>query len=103
MNSNYKNIHISNKFCEVVFSPNIENPFFQILVHIPKILHVNIEEDPVEIKKMYWNHVLVKLGERKNGQVQATLKTSTQYMCAIFMHMHMQNSLVSKSGRFLEL
>jgi hypothetical protein len=32
--------------------PNIKNVFYQILVNIPKILHVKNEEDPVENKKM---------------------------------------------------
>jgi hypothetical protein len=30
--------------------PNIKNLFYQILVNIPKILHVKNEEDPVEKK-----------------------------------------------------
>jgi hypothetical protein len=47
---------------------------------------------------------LAKLGERKNGQVQATVKTSR---CALFPYIcalkGSQNSLVSKSEKFLEL
>jgi hypothetical protein len=56
---------------------NIKNLFFQILVNISKILHVKNEEEPVENKKMARSDVLAKLGERKNGQVQVTPKTST--------------------------
>jgi hypothetical protein len=63
--------------------PNIKNLFYQILVIIFKILHVKNEEDPVENKKMARSDVLAKLGERKNGQVQATLKTSR---CAFFSY-----------------
>jgi hypothetical protein len=85
------------------FKPNIKNLFYQILVHIPKILHVKNEEAPVEDKKMAWSDFLAKLGERKNGQVQATPKTSR---CALFSYIcalkGSQNSLVSKS-EFLEL
>jgi hypothetical protein len=33
---------------------------------------VKNEKDPVENKKMARSDVLAKLGERKNGQVQAT-------------------------------
>jgi hypothetical protein len=55
--------------------PNIKNLFYQILVNIPKILHVKNEED-----------VLAKLGERKNGQVQATPKTSR---CALFSYVYL--------------
>jgi hypothetical protein len=66
--------------------PNIKNLFYQTLVNILKILHVKNEEDPVESKKMARSDVLAKLGERKNGQVQATLKTSSSalfsYICA---------------------
>jgi hypothetical protein len=40
--------------------PNIKNLFYQILVNIPKILHVRNEEDPVENKKwlgaMFWQN-----------------------------------------------
>jgi hypothetical protein len=40
--------------------PNIKNLFYQILVNIPKILHVKNEEDPVENKKwlgaMFWQN-----------------------------------------------
>jgi hypothetical protein len=86
------------------FKPNIKNLFNQILVNIPKILLVKNEEDPVENKKMARSDVLAKLGERKNGQVQATPKTSRcvlfSYICAL---KDSQNSLVSKSEKFLEL
>jgi hypothetical protein len=60
--------------------PNIKNLSYQILVNIPKI-HVKNEEDPVENKKMARSDVLAKLGERKNGQVQASPKTSR---CALY-------------------
>jgi hypothetical protein len=90
--------------CHGICKPNIKNLFYQILVNIPKILHVKNEEDPVENKKMARSDVLAKLSERKNGQVQATVKTSRcalfSYTCAI---KGSQNSLVSKSVRFLEL
>jgi hypothetical protein len=46
------------------------------------ILHVKNEEDPVENKKMARSDVLAKLGERKNGQVQATPKTSRCAQCS---------------------
>jgi hypothetical protein len=86
------------------FKPNIKNLFYQILVNIPKILHEQNEEDPVENKKMARSDVLAKLGERKNGQFQATPKTSRcalwSYICAL---KGSQNSLVSKSEKFLEL
>jgi hypothetical protein len=84
--------------------PNIKNLFYQILVNIPKILHVKNEEDPVENKKMAWSDVLAKLGERKNGQVQATPKTSRSalfsYICAL--KDSNQNSLVSKSEKLYQ-
>jgi hypothetical protein len=42
------------------FKPNIKNLFYQILVNIPKILHVKNEGDPVENKKwlgaMFWQN-----------------------------------------------
>jgi hypothetical protein len=86
------------------FKPNIKNQFYQILVNIPKILHVKNEEDPVENKKMARSDVLAKLGERKYGQVQATPKTNRfalfSYICAL---KRSQNSLVFKSEKFLEL
>jgi hypothetical protein len=86
------------------FKPNIKNMFYQILVNIPKILHVKNQEDPVENKKMVRSDVLAKLAERKNGQVQVTPKTSRcvlfSYICAL---KGSQNSLVSKSEKFLEL
>jgi hypothetical protein len=48
--------------------------------------------------------VLAKLGEQKNDRIQATIKTS---LCALFSCMcalkDSQNSLVSKSEKFLEL
>jgi hypothetical protein len=54
----------------------------QILVDTPKILHAKNEEATVENKKkMARSDVLVKMGERKNVKVQATLKTIT---CALF-------------------
>jgi hypothetical protein len=84
--------------------PNIKNLFYQILVNIPKILHVQNEEDPVENKKMARSDVLAKLGERKNGQVQATPNTSRCALCSkICAIKGSQNSLVSKSEKFLEL
>jgi hypothetical protein len=65
---------------------------------------VKNEEDPVENKEMARSDVLAKLGERKNCQVQATPKTSRcalySYICAL---KGSQNSLVSKSEKFLEL
>jgi hypothetical protein len=65
---------------------------------------VKNEEDQVENKKMARSDVLAKLGERKNGQVQATPKTSR---CALFSYIcafkGSQNSLVFKSEKFLEL
>jgi hypothetical protein len=65
---------------------------------------VKNEENPVENKKMARSDVLPKLGERKNGQVQATPKTSR---CALFSYIRAlkgsQNSLVSNSEKFLEL
>jgi hypothetical protein len=83
------------------YKPNIKNMFYQILVNIPKILHVKNEEDPGENKKMARSDVLAKLGERKNGQVQATVKTSR---CALFPYIcalkGSQKSLVSKSKVF---
>jgi hypothetical protein len=85
------------------FKPNIKNLFYQVLVNILKILHVKNEEDPVENKKMARSDVLAKLGERKNGQVQATPKTSR---CALFSYIFAlkgsQNSQVFKSEKFLE-
>jgi hypothetical protein len=42
-------------------------------VNIPKILHAENAEDPVENKKRL-GIVLAKLGPRKNGQVKATIK-----------------------------
>jgi hypothetical protein len=67
------------------FKPKIKNLFYQILINIPKILHVKNEEDPVENKKMARSDILAKLGERKNGQVKATPKTSRfalfSYIC----------------------
>jgi hypothetical protein len=83
---------------------NIKNLFFQILVNILKILHVKNEEDPVENKKMARSDVLAKLGERKNGQVQATPKTRRCALCSYICALKgSQNSLVSKSEKFLEL
>jgi hypothetical protein len=80
------------------------NLFYQILVNIPKILHVKNEEDPVENKKMARSDVLAKMGERKNGQVQATPKTSRCALCSYICALKgSQNSLVSKSEKFLEL
>jgi hypothetical protein len=64
------------------FKPNIKNLFYKILVNIPKILHVKNEEDPVENKKIARSDVLAKLGERKDGQVQATPKTSRCALCS---------------------
>jgi hypothetical protein len=53
---------------------------------------------------MAWSDVLEKFGERKDDQVQATPKTSR---CALFSYIcalkGSQNSLVSKSEKFLEL
>jgi hypothetical protein len=85
------------------YKPNIKNLFYQILVNIPKILHVKNEEDPVENKKMARSDVLAKLGERKNGQVRATPKTSRCALCSyICAFKGTQNSPVSKSEKFLE-
>jgi hypothetical protein len=90
--------------CHGTCKPKIKNLFYQILVNISKILHLKNEQDPVENKKMARSDVLAKLGERKNGQVQATPKTSRcalkSYICAL---KGSQNSLVSKSEKFLEL
>jgi hypothetical protein len=75
--------------------PNIKNLFYQILVNIPKILHVKNEEDSVENKKMARSDVLAKLGERKNGQVQATPKTNRCALCSYICALKgSQNSLV---------
>jgi hypothetical protein len=99
------NFEIIEKFImEENCKPNINNPFYLILVNIPKILHAENEEDPVENKKMVLSDVLAKLGERKNGQVQATLKTrSCMLFSCICALKDIQNSLISKSEKFLEL
>jgi hypothetical protein len=84
------------------FKPNIKNLFYQILVYIPKILYVKNEEDPVENKKwlgaMFWQNLM------NQKMVQATPKISR---CAVFSYIcafkGSQNSLVSKSEKFLEL
>jgi hypothetical protein len=73
------------------FKPNIKNLFYQILVNIPKILHVKNKEDPVENKKMARTDVLAKLGDRKNGQVQATPKTSRCALCSYICALNGQN------------
>jgi hypothetical protein len=86
--------------------PNIKNRFYQILVNIPKILHVKNEENPVANKKMARSDVLAKLGVRKtkNGQVQATPKTSRCALCSYICALRgSQSSLVSKSEKFLDL
>jgi hypothetical protein len=44
--------------------PNIKNLFDQILVNIPKILHVKNEEDPVENKKMARSDVVNWVNEK---------------------------------------
>jgi hypothetical protein len=90
--------------CHGTSKLKIKNLFYQILVNIPKILHVKNEEDPVENKKMARNDVLAKLGEQKNGQVQATPKTSRCALCSYICALKgSQNSLVTKSEKFLEL
>jgi hypothetical protein len=42
--------------------PNIKNLFYQILVNIPKILHVKNEEDPVENQKNGSQRCFGKIG-----------------------------------------
>jgi hypothetical protein len=75
--------------------PNIKSRFSQILVNIPKMKKIQLKT-----KKWPRSDVLGKLGEEKNGQVQATLKTSK---CALFSCIcalkDSQNSLVSKYER----
>jgi hypothetical protein len=49
-------------------------------------------------------HVLAKLGERKNGQIQATLKTSTcALISCIKAFKNSQNNLVSESEQYFKL
>jgi hypothetical protein len=85
--------------------PNIKNLFYQVLVNKPQIIHSQNEEDAIKNKKMARSDVSANLGERKNGQVQATLKLKTS-TCALFSCICAikisQNSLVSKSDKFLE-
>jgi hypothetical protein len=68
-------------------------------IAMPKI-HAKNEEDPVKNKKIARRNVLAKLGERKNAQVQTTLMTRSCTLCTL---KDSQNSLVSKSEKFLEL
>jgi hypothetical protein len=48
--------------CHGTSKPKIKNPFYQILVNIPKILHVKNEKDPVENKKKGSERCFGKIG-----------------------------------------